>query len=233
MQIFKNLWIECTEAEARNTFAEMKSILQRDTVASWTEDSQIVSYLLQLNPASRDLMLVVRGSKLDSCSIFANSSVLIYLMYRERFAVDDSKGGICVTNIVPNDGRASLSIGEYNLILDKFISEFVKCLSNGLRWRVSPGFKTYSDMFSPECAGLFLAFVSTANKSSAASHPSDEMIWNEFLIGCAKFMPKCRPGADDLCRLLVEDYAWEKDAAYRLSLQYEFGVQLLIQAYGK
>lgn len=55
MQIFKNLWIECTEAEARNTFAEMKSILQRDTVASWTEDSQIVSYVRGYTRAQRPL----------------------------------------------------------------------------------------------------------------------------------------------------------------------------------
>ncbi len=232
MQVFKDLLMACAEAEARSTFAELKGILQRDATGSWREDSQVARYFLQLNPASEDLMLVVCGGELDLCSIVANTSVLIYLMYRKRFSADNLSGGICVVNIVPNDGRSSLTIGEYNLILDKFYREVIMKSQSASRWLISAGYKTYQEMFLPECQELFLSFVNSANKSSAATHPSDSYMWNAFLISCARNMPETHPSASEVCQLLVEDCFWDRDAAQNLSLQYEFGIDLLKQAYG-
>ena len=232
MQVFKNLLMVCSEIEARSTFAELKSILQCDASGSWGEDFRMARYFLQLNPASQDLMLVVCGSKLDSCSIVANTTVLIYLMYRERFSTDNLSGGICVANIVPNDGRSSLTIGEYNLIVDKFYHEVIMKSKSASQWQISAGYKTYQEMFLPECQNLFLSFVNSANKSSAATHPSDSYMWNAFLISCARNMPDVHPSASEVWRLLVEDYFWDRDAAQNLSLQYEFGIDLLKQAYG-
>lgn len=232
MQVFKNLWMVCSEAEAKSIFAELKGVLQRDMIGAWEEDSRVASYFLQLNPASQDLMLVVSGSKLESYSIVANASVLIYLMYRERVSVDDFSGGICIANIVPNDGRSSLTIGEYNLIVDKFYREVIIRLQSARQWQMSAGCKTYQEMFLPECQNLFLSFVNSANKSSAATHPSDSRMWNAFLISCARSMPEVHPSASEVGQLLVEDYFWDRDAAQKLSLEYEFGIDLLRQAYG-
>lgn len=234
MQVFKNLWLPCDEQNAVKIFSEISNCLSSGQASRWSVDDSRLGYYLQFQPNARQRMLFVNGKDLDSLCMTANVQVVVCLNFLDCCIPAGESSGVQVTNIVPTSGRDSLSIGEYNLILDQFYIEVLRLASPNRFWQESAGTRIYSDYLSEESSKKFLLFAQTANKSSSATHPSDQASWNDFIISCAKDQIDGRSliSADIVSRLLTEDYFWDRDAAHNLGLSFELGVELLKQSYG-
>ena len=231
MQIHKNLWLQCDQTNGAKVLSLLKAFLSGGSVGVWSLDQESMDFYGQLDPTEAKNVIVIAGHKLDDCCICTNASASVYICYLERCNGEDGQSGLRVTNIVPRDGRSSLTVGEYNNILDKCYQEIICPATDGMNWVKTSSLRTYCDVFSTRAAEAFLHFVQSANKSSAASHPSDEKAWFDFLLACHAVM-KTIPSADEVERLLIEDYAWDREAAQRLAVQFEMGMALLRYEHG-
>lgn len=231
MQIHKNLWLQCDQTKGAKVLTLLRDFLTRSSAGVWVIDQESMDFYGQLDPTEAKNVIVIAGHKLDDCCICANASASVYICYLERRNGEDGQTGLQVTNIVPRDGRSSLTVGEYNNILDKCYQEVIRPATDGMKWEKTSSLRTYCDVFSPRAAEAFLHFVQSANKSSAASHPSDEKAWFDFLLACHAEM-KTIPSADEVERLLIEDYSWDREAAQRLAVQFEMGMSLLRYEHG-
>lgn len=230
MQEYRNLWASCSEIVAIKIFTQIVSRLA-SSASRWSVDNRRVEYYKRVNPLAVNHVLFVGGKNFDDCCISTGIDVSVCLSYNECCVYANGANGIQVVNIVPTAGRNSLLKGEYNLILEAFRNEVVGDMGvgDGVVWQMSSGMCSYRDFVPASCVEDFLRFVQLANKSCAATHPSDRLAWNQFIMGFVdSTVPAPRILTPDILRqLLVEDYMWDGDAAYELARDFEVGVNLL------
>lgn len=68
-------------------------------------------------------------------------------------------------------------------------------------------------------------FSGAANKSTGASHPSDERRWFDFIVAVHRAGDKL--DAARLARWLHEAEGWDEDSAHKLAGNYETSLALL------
>lgn len=132
-----------------------------------------------------------------------------------------------VSNIFPR-AKPSLTIKEYNLILNTFYQEFIEPIKikyPKLIFKLSDGQVKLSDLISKNSVESLELFSSMANKSTGSSHPLDRERWYDFIISIAKNQDKL--DINILNRWLVEIDGWSEDIATDLAIEFEFGVNLL------
>jgi hypothetical protein len=83
---------------------------------------------------------------------------------------------------------------------------------------------------SHDTAELLRRFSACANKGTGASHPLDRDRWNAFVV--AAHHDGSRTDASDLRRWLIEVDGWAPEVADQLTVEYEYGRELLAYADG-
>jgi len=132
-----------------------------------------------------------------------------------------------VTNILPTE-KSSLSIKEYNYLLNDFIKNSV--LSDSLNVcsaEIELTNEEYQleDLINAETAEALRVFSSLANKSTGSSHPCDRIRWYAFLLLAYKEV-RDKFSPEEVMKYLIED-GWSTDFATELAIEYEFGIELL------
>lgn len=154
------------------------------------------------------------------------------------------EGFIRVGNIVPL-GESSLTITEYNEVLDLFYKEIIEPNQRKIQNLVILFSK--SDEFNPlECISekalkKLEAFCNNANKNTGASHPCDEERWFDFI--CQTVDDQRTFDYDTLSKFLMDEeywgkrpsdgaesmgrFAWDERHAGDLALEYDSFVRIL------
>ena len=134
--------------------------------------------------------------------------------------------GFSVANIVPRDIN-ELGVTGYNDVLNDFVSRVVEPASEESTFSFSVGKREQciTDWTSQEAAHALSRFSATANRSTGASHPSDQQRWFEFLFAVHRATREMDTHA--LGRWLVEVEQWPSEIARDLMLEYELGIALL------
>ncbi|MCP2221702.1 hypothetical protein [Bradyrhizobium elkanii] len=134
--------------------------------------------------------------------------------------------GYEITNIVPKT-VGQLTYAQYNGLLQEFERSIAKPAATivGFVVEVSAPRQTLEEWVSPEVARALEGFSHLANKSTGSSHPSDQARWLRFLILSYRSAKKL--DSDLLRRWLVEVDGWDEDHAFKLVVEYEFGLDLL------
>jgi hypothetical protein len=131
-----------------------------------------------------------------------------------------------VANIVPKE-ISELGITGYNDVLNDFVSRVVEPALNESTFSFNVGKREQciSDWTSQQAARALSRFSATANKSTGASHPSDQQRWFEFLFAVHRATREV--DTHTLGRWLVEVEQWPSEIARDLMLEYELGIALL------
>jgi len=130
-----------------------------------------------------------------------------------------------VTNIVPA-GSGPIAPWKYSALLSSFRTALLPLLANTTITVSEPAFEVGPEHWlSPNAVRLLQRFSALANKSTGASHPSDRVLWNEFVI--ATHRDKCKIGGSDLAQLLIEDEHWPESKASELGVLLEYERSLL------
>jgi hypothetical protein len=139
---------------------------------------------------------------------------------------DERASSIRVTNIVPRE-VGELTYDEYNAILNEFYSKLAGPVSQrfGLSTNLSASEVDIEQWLSPKAARLLRAFSQLANKSSGSSHPMDRDRWFAFVV--ESHLERAKLTSSELRRWLIEHEHWGDSKAWDLSIQYEFGRDLL------
>ena len=95
----------------------------------------------------------------------------------------ETQDGYYVPNIVPLE-TGNLTYAQYNAILDDFIKRIAGPIVEKIGFEISAtkAEQTLDDWISKEAALKLRRFSVTANKSTGASHPSDERRWFDFIV---------------------------------------------------
>lgn len=135
-------------------------------------------------------------------------------------------GGYEITNIVPKK-IGQLTYAQYNGLLQEFERVIARpaALKAGFDVNVSTPRQTLEEWVSPDAAKALEAFSDAANKSTGSSHPLDQKRWLRFLILCHRSEKKL--DGDRLRRWLIEVDGWDDDRALKLTIEYEFALDLL------
>ena len=80
-------------------------------------------------------------------------------------------------------------------------------------------------MIGEDSYRLLYRFSHSANKSTGNTNPHDFERWCDFVL--AIFRNQVELNADDLVRWLEEDEGWSDTIAWKLGLDFEYGLQLL------
>lgn len=140
------------------------------------------------------------------------------------FLSRDAKGWT-VSNIVPVE-NGSLGEEMYNRILRDFERLLAPVAgANDLQVAVSRADVGIDDMLSGHAAKLLRTFSTSANMATGSAHPMDFRRWSAFLIQVHRDGTTLR--ASELGRLLVEELRWPEVTASKLSIEYEFALDLL------
>ena len=137
-----------------------------------------------------------------------------------------TEDGYYVPNIVPLE-KGSLSFAQYNALLKDFIAQIAEPVATQFGFTISTtqDQQTLEDWLSLEAAIKLKHFSGAANKSTRASHPSDQRRWFDFLVAVHRADDK--PDADKLARWLHEVDGWDQDSAHTLAADFETAVALL------
>lgn len=137
-----------------------------------------------------------------------------------------TEDGYYVPNIVPLE-MGSLTFAQYNAVLADFIARIAAPVTAQFGFTISTTEprQTLDDWLSPDATLKLKRFSGAANKSTGASHPSDQRRWFDFLIAVHRGGDK--PGADRLARWLHEVDGWGEDSAHRLAGDFETAIDLL------
>jgi hypothetical protein len=131
-----------------------------------------------------------------------------------------------VSNIVPST-IAELSYKQYNDILGEFAKRFAipAAESIGLEISISYANVAIGDVFPPNVVSALKDFSENANRASLALHPLDKERWETFVIEAHRAHTPL--ATDILYGWLTEEGGWPREAADRLSIDYEKGRALL------
>jgi hypothetical protein len=137
-----------------------------------------------------------------------------------------NENGYYVPNIVPLE-MGSLTFAQYNAVLADFIARIAAPVTAQFGFTISTTEprQTLDDWLSPDAALKLKRFSGAANKSTGASHPSDQRRWFDFLVAVHRGGDK--PGADRLARWLHEVEGWDEDSAHGLAGDFETAIALL------
>lgn len=178
----------------------------------WIHDSEKESEISHGFPSSEDVIVFNRKAFHD-----IDGSMLILWQFNNRYSV---------TNIVPcNVGE--LGIDKYNSIITDFVEKIISplCDSGFLTFELTKSEKDIRDLLSEPTARLLESFSRLANKSTGASHPSDQERWIKFLLKSHELNETA--SATDLMQWLVEIERWPEEQASKLVINYEFSRDLL------
>ncbi len=129
-------------------------------------------------------------------------------------------------NIVPLE-PGNLTYAQYNSVLDDFIKRIAGPIVEkpGFEISATEAEQTLEDWISADAALKLRRFPGAANKSTGASHPSDERRWFDFIVSVHRSGDRLY--ADQLARWLCEADGWSEDTAHRLAGDYEGSLALL------
>lgn len=138
----------------------------------------------------------------------------------------ETPDGYYVPNVVPLV-FGSLTKGEYNAVLQEFIEAIAQPVAKrlGFELRATEARQALADWVSEEVGTKLKRFSGAANKSTGASHPSDEKRWFDFIVTAHRRSERLDPGT--LFRWLHEVEGWDEEAAHKLAADYENGRALL------
>lgn len=134
--------------------------------------------------------------------------------------------GYKLTNIVPRN-VGELRIEQYNAILQDFVTKVAEPAAQGGAFAIetTAPHQGLEDWMDADAVDSLRRFSGAANKSTGASHPSDEGRWYQFLIDAHGATKRASP--DQLARWLIEVERWPEDTARELAISYEFALGLL------
>ncbi|XUY29982.1 hypothetical protein RMR21_022670 (plasmid) [Agrobacterium sp. rho-8.1] len=138
----------------------------------------------------------------------------------------ETPDGYYVPNVVPL-AFGSLTKGEYNAILQEFIDAIAQPIANrlGFELRAAESRQALADWVSDEVGTKLKRFSGAANKSTGASHPSDQRRWFDFIVAAHRRHERLDPGT--LFRWLHEAEGWDEETAHQLAGDYENARALL------
>lgn len=157
---------------------------------------------------------------------------------------DIEKGEIKVVNIVPLS-KSELTVEEYNSVLLKFYDDVIKPYKEqNTEINIS---QPSDDVFNPssiiseKALEKLKLFCNAANKSTGASHPCDKERWFDFICQTvddgkifdystlANFLSDesyWGKKQDDFIGVMGR-YAWDKEKAFELAMEYESLCEIL------
>ncbi len=140
--------------------------------------------------------------------------------------MEKNGGSLSVTNVVPRQA-GSLSRDQYNAILAEFHERFVVPAAKitGANIEITADEKGIDAWLSAEAAEKLRRFSTAANKITGSSHPSDKDRWFSFILAAHEGGSELDPTT--LSRWLIETERWSESVAGELTVEYEFGRELL------
>lgn len=212
MQRYRELYIDCSEEEAKSFFMRVTTALQSpQPYFSWRKDAETMGKMEDDFCFRKGLFICI--SYLDHDSKPWASVTLVF---------DPGKKQVWLSNIVPcKIGR--LTIGEYNKIFGEVLGQVIQPSLRGLRYTATS--ETYSshDVLSDAAWKCLDAFSGMANRGSL--HPLDIQRWHAFVICVHESSSKL--DSSTLKRILKEEFAWGEEEASRLVCSYEDEIALL------
>lgn len=233
---FCNVYLPCTQDQAYVVLNQLANhVSSLPTNGHWHIVSDVKNGANYTNHGSSLPIITIQGNAISSPMLRKPIDVTIIVGYSNYIANSLTRGAVTVRNII-SPQVPSLGILPYNSLLGIFMEQVVcpaalhSYASGG--WIFTSQERHAVDYMENECAGLFEIFAGSANKYSAASHPSDQQCWFEFIVSCSRQQGDKVASAETIRRLLLEDYSWEYNSAVQLALEYEFGLSLLKYTYG-
>lgn len=186
--------------------AELRTALIAAAVDPWRVDLQRSSEVAHSLGVTEDVILFRR----DPTGHHPGAGLTLW-------ATDD---GYYVPNIVPLES-GQLTFAQYNAILDDFVENIADPVASGVGFTVSKTRprQAISDWVSSDATLKLGRFSGAANKSTGASHPSDERRWFDFIV--AVHRSGDRLDASRLARWLHELEKWDEESAHDLAGDYE------------
>ncbi|MCP4698026.1 MAG: hypothetical protein GY862_14405 [Gammaproteobacteria bacterium] len=140
-------------------------------------------------------------------------------------------GTLYVPNIIPI-GLSKFGAAEYNEILNNFVELVLKPAIDGtkVRYCLTRDKISLEDVVGMDTAKLLKKFSFFANKSTGSTHPSDQKLWFDFLVGVSKSRMELHT---DLLEGTLLEQGWSEDRADKLAVEFEFAQALLNYAEGK
>lgn len=191
---------------------ELREALIAAAIEPWSVDLERSAEVARNAAASEDVVLFRRDAGQD----YPAAGLTLW-------ATED---GYYVPNIVPLE-MGSLTFAQYNAVLADFIARIAAPVTAQFGFTISTTEprQTLDDWLSPDAALKLKRFSGAANKSTGASHPSDQRRWFDFLVAVHRSGDK--PGADRLARWLHEVDGWDEDSAHNLAGDFETAIALL------
>ncbi len=134
-------------------------------------------------------------------------------------------GALKLTNAVPGGPGGEFDHATYNRVVMDFHDRVATLAARDERVHltVTAASRALADWIGEDAVEALAQFSATANRLSAAGHPSDERRWLEFLHLA---LPYATPGFVDAVRQALVTDGWSEDAANDLAAQAE-----LVDAY--
>lgn len=211
MKVFRELHVRADDATLRSLVEKMEAAL-RDAPGEWRRERTLEDRL-------RERM---------ATSLLCFSGAIPGTSRRALVWLGAKPGSLDVTNIVPEQS-GSFEYDEYNNALTAFHDALVLPASRDASVVIELGDASFepSDTLGPHVAQLLEDFAETANRSTGASHPSDNARWRAFVI--AAHREKVAIESDLLERWLREDAGFPPEVSYDLAARYENERALLRQ----
>lgn len=207
IEVFQDLSIVGPEGRR----GELREALIRAATAPWKHGQD----------AEKDLSRMARGDDIIVFEREADSR-----LPAAGLTLWSREGGYEITNIVPKK-MGQLTYAQYNGLLQEFERAIVRPVASaiGFAVTVSAPKQGLEEWVSPNAAKALEAFSHLANKSTGSSHPLDQKRWLHFII--LSHHSEKKLDGDRLRRWLIEVDGWDEDHAFKLIIEYEFGLDLL------
>ena len=211
---YKELYINCSEAEARSFFVRLTTALQSPRpLGYWRRDGEAMANMEDDFCFKRGLFICVAMLNGD-----AKPEASVTLVF------DEHKSQIWLSNIVPSR-IGQLSVGEYNRIFDDVLNHVIRPSIHGLHCTVTSDTYSGRDVLSAESWGLLESFSSMANRGSL--HPLDFERWHAFVISVYNAPSDSRLESSTLKKILKEELGWDDSGSSELVSLFEDEIDLL------
>jgi hypothetical protein len=215
MKVFRDLFLRGEPEQLRATMSEVERLLSE----GWSRDALAEGNLPALAPWGEPTYCFACAQRQQ------RPAAVVFVTQKEA-------GLFYVPNVIPRDQR-ELSHDAYNDILAEFHDRYVRPAADrtGVRVELTDTQADLSSWLSPAAAQKLRGFSAAANRSTGASHPSDQDRWMDFIV--AAHRDGSRLDAHTLRRWLTEVENWPPEVAQRLALEYEFGKEVLAFSEGR
>jgi len=204
MKVYQNLALHLDDISKEDMLAKIDSLLP----AMWIRDRQREGELFAKCLDEEQYAYSTKDNK--------------DLPYARLWLVENTKGQLCVSNIVP-DAMGKLTLEEYNSILNAFVDILKK--DSLIRYELTKGDVDLKDFLPTNVAAKLKRFSNAANRSTGYSHPCDFDRWLDFVT--AFHMSKCERKIGWISRWLHEEEGWLIDAADDLVSQLDYAIDVL------